>query len=178
MNVVDLVGVGIIKYNITPTAGPRGFYAPHAGCVQDWRGRWTNSRANRARHNLLLTVKDTSTHTSKFGNGLQKTEIWPRTPKTRKNTKFVGMTSYWWKYLTKKSAAQKYQVLISRTNEGDFTINRLNSNKKSVKGLGTPRGEQEGQNPPKLLRLAGEKFLKINKIFKLGIPGGFCWQMA
>ena len=55
----------------------------------------------------------------------------------------------------------------------DFTINRLNSNKKSVKGLGTPRGGQGGQNPPKLLGLAGEKFLKINKIFKLGIPGRF-----
>ena len=57
-------------------------------------------------------------------------------------------------------------------------MNRLNSNKKSDKVLGTPRGGQGAQKPPKLLGLAGEKFLKINKIFKLGIPGRFCWQVA
>ena len=71
-----------------------------------------------------------------------------------------------------------YSKNCASQRQTDFTINRLNSNKKSVKGLGTPRGGQGGQNPPKLLGLAGEKFLKINKIFKLGIPGRICQQVA
>ena len=77
-----------------------------------------------------------------------------------------------------RSRILRYSKNCASQRQTDFTINRLNSNKKSVKGLGTPRGGQGGQNPPKLLGLAGEKFLKINKIFKLGIPGRFCWQMA
>ena len=49
-------------------------------------------------------------------------------------------------------------------------MNRLNSNKKSDKVLGPPRGGQGGQNPPKLLGLAGEKIPKNQQSKKTGNP--------
>ena len=51
---------------------------------------------------------------------MRKTQISPKSTKTQKKSKIVRMTSYSHFGLSKKSAAQKYWVLIFRTKEGDF----------------------------------------------------------
>ena len=56
-----------------------------------------------------------------FFNFWQKTEILPKMTKTWKNTKIVRIKSYSQYEVSKKSASQKYEVLIFGTNEGDFS---------------------------------------------------------
>ena len=56
-----------------------------------------------------------------FLNFCQKTEILQKMTKTPKNTKIVRMTSYSQYEVSKKSASQKYKVLIFGSDEGDFS---------------------------------------------------------
>ena len=116
---VDLVGVGIIKNKPTLTGGRGGFKPP----------RPVTSRVDEvARHyqhemsRVQLSIDSGSSVQlpRQSWKDTKKTGIWPKVTKIRKNTKFVWMTSYSQGRLSKKSASQKYQFSIFRTNEGDF----------------------------------------------------------
>ena len=59
-------------------------------------------------------------HLYVFEQMRKKPKYHPNRQKRKKTSKIVRMTSYSHCELSKKSAAQKYWVLIFRTNEGDF----------------------------------------------------------
>ena len=118
---VDLGWVGIVKNNPTATWGPGEAVSP-PGPWHPSLASWVDSfEAKCLQYNPLSTVKELASYLVKHGSHIQKTKFSPKSTKMQKNTKIVRMTSYSQVWLSKKSAAQKYQVLIFRTNEGDFS---------------------------------------------------------
>ena len=117
---VDLVGVGIVKTHPTTTGGPGGTQAPPAladkpqGVADQFQQKLSELRSTIDHERAVYLTR----HSWKPP---QKNKISQKSTKTQKNTKIVRMTSYSQVSLSKKLAAQKYQVLIFRTNEGDFS---------------------------------------------------------
>ena len=110
---VDLVGVGIIKNYLSPTGGPGGRPSPPGsgrqipGCVRP------GFQQKLFRNTIYYRPwKFWSSYLVNFEKKPQKTGILPKSTKTQKNTKIVGMTSYSQGRLSPKFSSSKISIFL------------------------------------------------------------------